>query len=129
MKKQYLDLIKKASFLAKPIKHNNIFISANVASALLTNKNNIYTGVSLNAECGIGFCAEHNAIAQMVNNKETKIIALVAVNLKGKIIPPCGRCRELIYQINYKNLYTDIIIENKIIKLKDLLSYRWQELW
>lgn len=129
MNKNYNTFIKKAKVLAKPKKHNNFFSSAYVGCVLITSEGNIYNGVSLEGSCGIGFCAEHSAIAQMITNKEDKITAIVAVNENGKIIPPCGRCRELIYQINNKNLDTDIILDNKIVKLKDILEYRWQENW
>lgn len=129
MNKNYNILIKKAKVLAKSKKHNKFFASAYVGCALITNKGNIYTGVSLEASCGIGFCAEHSAIAQMITNKENKITAIAAVNENAKIVPPRGRCRELIYQVNNKNLDTDIILADKIVKLKDILEYRWQENW
>lgn len=97
-----------------------------VACALLTDKGNIYTGVCIDVPSGIGFCAEHAAIAQMVNCEETRIEKLVAVGTNGKIYPPCGRCREFIYQINTENIISEILVEeNKIVKLEELLPYRW----
>ncbi len=99
-----------------------------VGCALITDKNNIYVGVSIHACCGIGFCAEHSAIANMVTNKEYKIKRIVAVTNGGTIVPPCGRCREIIYQINNNNLDTEIIIEkNRVVKLRDLLPEIWQK--
>jgi cytidine deaminase len=38
-------------------------VSGDVACALLTSKGNIFLGVCLDISCGIGFCAEHTAIA------------------------------------------------------------------
>jgi cytidine deaminase len=62
----------------------------------------------------------------MVNNDETRIIKIVAVGKNGKIYPPCGRCREFIYQINAKNIDTEILVEeNKVVKLAEILPYRW----
>ena len=85
-------------------------------------------GVSIAACCGIGFCAEHSAIATMVTNKEYKIKMIVAVSSEGVVLPPCGRCREMIYEINKENLNTKIILgENKEITLKKLLPEIWQE--
>ena len=44
------------------------------------------------------------------------------------ILPPCGRCREFMYQINSDNLEADVIIgENKVIKLKKLLPHTWDK--
>jgi cytidine deaminase len=95
-----------------------------VASALLTDKGNVYVGVCIDTSSSMGFCAEHSAIAQMITNEESKILKIVAVGDGGKILPPCGRCREFIYQINNENIETEILVEDKIVKLKELLPYR-----
>jgi cytidine deaminase len=89
------ELIQKAKDVAKFHKASNNVRIGEVGSALLTNKNNIYVGVSIDACSGIGFCGEHSAIASMVTNKEYIIKKIVAVTSNGKILPPCGRCREL----------------------------------
>jgi len=78
---------------------NPDFSAASVGAALLTTKGNVYTGINIDVSCGIGFCAEHSAIAEMLKNRETQIEMIVTVN-KEAIIPPCGRCRELIFQVN-----------------------------
>ncbi len=130
MKTEYLELIKKATELAKPIEHNRYCKSGHVASALIDDNDKVYTGVNIDTDCGLGFCAEHSAIAQMTATRASKIKAIVAVNHNGKILPPCGRCRELMYQINLANLKTEIIIsETEILLLEDLLNHRWQEAW
>jgi cytidine deaminase len=98
---------------------------ASVASALLTEKGNVYTGVCIDTPSSMGFCAEHSAIAQMITNEESRILKIVAVGKNSKVYPPCGRCREFIYQINYENLEAEVLIaEHKIVKLKELLPYR-----
>jgi cytidine deaminase len=102
--------------------------SGAVAAAILTDKGNIYTGVSIVVACGLGFCAEASAIADMLKNKETKIKMAVAITFEGKIIPPCGRCRELMYQVDKSNLDAEIIVgENNIVKLKNLLPETWAD--
>ena len=100
-----------------------------VASALITDKGNIYTGICMNINCGIGFCAEAAAISEMLKNHETKIDMIVAVHYRKKqIITPCGRCRELIYQIDPQNLNTQIIISPQETKfLHELLPDIWIE--
>lgn len=96
-----------------------------VASALLTDKGNVYTGVCIDTSSSMGFCAEHSAIAQMITNEESKILKIVAVGRNGKILPPCGRCREFMYQINNENIEMDVLVEeDKVVKLKKLLPYR-----
>ncbi|MBQ3408293.1 MAG: cytidine deaminase [Clostridia bacterium] len=98
---------------------------AHVGCALMTDKGNIYTGICIVANCGIGFCAEHAAIAEMLKNNESRIMKIVATDKNGAI-PPCGRCRELMKQINYDNLKTEIMISNnKICTLDELLPHVW----
>ena len=100
---------------------------ASVASALITDKGTVYTGVCIDTACSMGFCAEHAAIAQMITNEESRIMKIVAVGRNGKILPPCGRCREFIYQINNKNLEAEVLVgENKVVKLEELLPYRFE---
>jgi cytidine deaminase len=124
------ELIEKAKELADsfaPSKMNHVKIGR-VGAALITDKGNIYTGTSVDASCIMGFCAEQGAIANMVAKKETVIKKIVAVAENGNIVPPCGKCREFIYQINEKNYNSDIIIgENKSVKLSKLLPDVWQK--
>lgn len=104
--------------------------AADVSAALLTATGNVYRGVSISAACGIGFCGETAAIAQMVTAGETHILKLVALSGDGRLMPPCGRCRELLYQIDRANLDTEILLEGgRSARLNDLLPDRWQELW
>ncbi|PLX24701.1 cytidine deaminase [Candidatus Parcubacteria bacterium] len=124
---KYNNLVEEAKKLAKAKKHNDCMTSAYVGSALITDKGNVYTGISIDADCAIGFCAEHSAISEMIKNKETKIEAIVAVSHQGKILAPCGRCRELIYQTNYNNKNTKVIMgPQKTSTLAKLLPYNWQ---
>jgi cytidine deaminase len=99
-----------------------------VGAAILTKKHNIYTGISLDNACGIGFCAEHAAVAEMLKNNETEFLLCVAVSKRNKVLPPCGRCRELLYQINKENLKAKIVVDSdKIMTLGELLPLQWQE--
>lgn len=75
-------------------------------------------------------CAEQSAIAEMVKNQETVIEQIVAVFEDGNILPPCGRCREFMAQINEQNLEAKIILpEMKEVLLRDLLPERWDGKW
>jgi cytidine deaminase len=57
---------------------------------------------------------------------ETHIKIIVAVGKKG-IIPPCGRCRELMNILDPKNMETEIIISgSKKVKLRELLPFAWE---
>lgn len=122
------DLIKKALEVYNYNQLTNDVKVSEVSAALLTESGKIYTGVSINASCGIGFCAEHSAISEMAKEGDFIIKKAVAVTEGGKVVPPCGRCRELMIQISNKNLEAEIIVSNeKTVKLSDLIPNRWQD--
>ena len=66
--------------------------AATVAAAIRTRAGNVYTGVCIDVSCGMGFCAEHAAVAEMVKGRETEIAMILSVCDDG-ILAPCGRCR------------------------------------
>ncbi len=122
------DLIKKAKSIVKPKKMRHRFTTADCGCALITDKGNVYLGVSIDTPSSMGFCAEHSAIASMVTNGEFKINKIVAVLDDGTVLPPCGRCREFMYQIDKSNLTTEVLIKkDKTVKLKELLPFVWDE--
>lgn len=122
------ELIEKAKSVVKPRKIKHGFTVGDVGCALITDKGNVYLGVCIDTASGMGFCAEHSAIAAMVTHGEHRIKKIVAVVENGKPIPPCGRCREFMHQIHEDNLEAEVIIgKNKSVKLKDLLPFAWDD--
>lgn len=96
-----------------------------VGVAMLGANGKIYTGIDIGVTCGIGFCAEHTAVAKMIMDGETHILAMCAVG-EDTFFPPCGRCRELISQINRGNKDMEIILGyDNVKKLSDLLPYQF----
>ena len=88
----------------------------------------LYTGASIDLPCDIGFCAEHAAVAAMLKDKRTQIKAVVALTHDGKVLPPCGRCRELMNQIDRRNLGAEVLIaDGKSVRLRDLLPFPFQD--
>jgi cytidine deaminase len=73
----------------------------------------------------MGFCAEHAAIARMVTAGHDKVATIVAVDRRGNILVPCGRCREFLYQLNNDNGKTRIILHDKVVTLHALLPEHW----
>jgi cytidine deaminase len=120
------ELIEKAKSLVKPRKIKNGGTIGSVGCALITDIDNIYLGASIDTSCGIGFCAEHSAIAAMVTRGEQIIKKIVAVVENGSPIPPCGRCRELMNQLHEENINTEVILGRKeTVKLSVLLPRPW----
>jgi cytidine deaminase len=99
-------------------------VAGEVAAAILTASGRVYTGISLHLACGIGFCAEHSAVAAMLKERETHIRKVVAVS-RAAVLPPCGRCRELMAQVNRDNFACEVILPRGSRTLKDLLPEAW----
>ncbi|MBI4927508.1 MAG: cytidine deaminase [Anaerolineae bacterium] len=127
----HLELIEKAKSVLHPRKLANDNSAGDVACALVSASGQIYLGVCIDIGSGIGFCAEHSAIAAMITAGESAIAKIVAIWGEGVVLPPCGRCREFMYQIdsaNYRN--TEVVLgENSSVKLKDLLPHPYDEVW
>jgi cytidine deaminase len=123
-------LIQQAKEVVKWRKLSDNCTVGDVGAALLTASGNVYVGISIDASCGIGFCAEHSAVAQMVTKGESKVMKVVALTEHGHFLPPCGRCRELLFQINRENLKAEVLLgPHKMVTLEQLLPERWQETW
>ena len=119
------DLIALATELAIPFATSTDCTSGEVAAALVTSSGRVYTGVCIDTECGIGFCAEHAAIAEMMKARECVIKMIVAVDHTGTILAPCGRCRELMWQVADQNRDTAVVLTpEKSVLLADLLPFR-----
>ncbi|MDR1003283.1 MAG: cytidine deaminase [Oscillospiraceae bacterium] len=104
--------------------------SGHVACALETATGAIYTGICIDLPCSIGICAEQAAIAEMIKHNETQIRQIVAVHEDGNILPPCGRCREFIAQIDDRNADTIVLLPSmRGVPLRQLLPERWDALW
>jgi len=99
-----------------------------VGSTLVTKAGNHYSGVCIDTSSGTGFCAEHAAIAAMVTAGEYEIAKIVAVWRDDQgalhVVPPCGRCREFIRQIDPANLDTEVVLSHtSSARLRDLLPH------
>jgi len=84
------ELIQQARAVVNPRKIAHGFTVGDVGCALLTDKGNLHLGVCIDVAGGIGFCAEHSAIASMITHGEQSIRKIVAVLGDGTILPPCG---------------------------------------
>tara|TARA_Y100000310_G_scaffold336284_1_gene420397 strand:- start:1457 stop:1876 length:420 start_codon:yes stop_codon:yes gene_type:complete len=126
--KELIESAKKIIIKSSSVK---LIDTGDVGSSLITSKGNIFSGVCMGHFCGIGSCAEYQAIGAMVSNgeKEIKIIVAVLYNEDEKtyeVIPPCGKCREMIHQTSKNNWNTEVIVsESEKIKLKELLPHSW----
>ncbi len=131
LNKQDNELIKRAEEIIQKSKPVNLIDTGDVGSALITSNENIYRGVSMGFYCGIGSCGEYQALGAMISNGEKKIKTIVAVLFDKKtnkynVLPPCGKCREMMLQTSKENKNTEVIIsKSKKVKLKDLMPHPW----
>jgi cytidine deaminase len=126
-----LEMIERARTVLNP---RDLYLgnsAGDVACALLSAGGHLYLGVCIDISSGIGFCAEHAAIAAMITAGETRIAKIVAVWGENTVLPPCGRCRELMYEIDPANLEsTEVILEEgSTVRLKELLPHPYHEVW
>jgi cytidine deaminase len=74
-----------------------------VGAAVLSDDGKIFAGCNVeNASYGLTMCAERNAIFQAVAKgeltKDRKLTAVVVVTDMEDLTPPCGACRQVIYE-------------------------------
>ena len=97
-----------------------------VAAALLSAEGNVYVGVCIDTPAGMGFCAEHSAIATMITAGESHIIKMVATGVDDDYAcAPCGRCREFINVVHDENYKCEVLLEDgSVTTIEKLLPYR-----
>ncbi|MEP6769968.1 MAG: cytidine deaminase [Acidobacteriota bacterium] len=101
------------------------FAAGTVGAAVRGVSGRIYTGICADLACGLGFCAEQAAVAEMMKSRESEIRSVVAIGRDG-ILAPCGRCRELMAQIHSGNLDSLVVVgEERVVTLRELLPERW----
>ena len=119
------DLIATARGMARPFAPSADCRAGEVAAALVTAAGNVYTGICIDTACSLGFCAEHAAVAEMLKAGEAEVWMIVAVSSRGEILPPCGRCRELLWQLHASNRDTQIVVgPDQVRSLAALLPER-----
>ena len=100
--------------------------AGSVGAAILTAQGNIYTGICIDLACGLGFCAEVSAVADMLKARERHVLAVVAVSNRGVLVAPCGRCRETIAQVDAQNLECTVLLgDDRAVPLRELLPEHW----
>jgi cytidine deaminase len=122
-------LYERAKSVLNPRKLSEYADSGGVGAALLTESGAVYVGVCIDTACSMGFCAEHAAAAAMITAGESRVAKMVAVDWDGRILPPCGRCREFISQLHDDNLDSEVLVDTGVIlTLGELLPHDWRGL-
>lgn len=124
----YNILVKKAVDAKKNAlpTYSNFFVGA----ALLTEDEKIYTGVNVESSSyGLTICAERNAVFKAISEGERKFKAIAVAGDLKDFCPPCGACRQVIWDlcgdidlimVNHKN-------EIKVMKMSELLPFAFSD--
>ena len=93
-----------------------------VGAAIRTKSGKVYVGVNCDS-VSHGACAEVIAIGSAVTAGEREFDTIVAVlgGETGKILPPCGNCRQMMYL--YDQNMNVIVSEDTKVSIQDLLKY------
>jgi cytidine deaminase len=79
-----------------------------VGAAALTDSGRIVTGCNVeNASYGLSLCAECGLVSNLFNTGGGKLVALSCRHADGSTLMPCGRCRQLLYEVGGKELLVD----------------------
>lgn len=121
---QIKDLYNTAKSVAIPKNISEQMSAGSVGCAVLAKSGNVYTGVCIDTECSLGMCAERNALSTMITNGECDVDMIIAVNKNGKVLSPCGACREFMWQLNNsKDIKVIVDNEGTIASLSDLMPF------
>ena len=101
-----------------------------VSSAIKSKSGKIYKGVCVDACCGLGICAERNAITTMLAEGDFEIDKVLTVGEDKEICQPCGACRELMKQIVPSGSIQIAVGGNEIngfeiATLEELMPHSW----
>ncbi len=100
------------------------FSGFKVGAALQTESGKIFTGCNIeNASYGLTLCAERVAIFKAVSEGERDFTNLAVVADTDSLTPPCGACRQIIWEFCGD---AEIILSNldgkvEVMKMKELL--------
>ena len=100
-----------------------------VGAALITENDEIFTGCNVESSSyGLTICAERVALTKAISEGASKFKAIAIYAKDGYICPPCGACRQLLYDYAPD---IDVILsdgkEQQVINLKDLLPFAFDD--
>ncbi|MDT7043657.1 cytidine deaminase [Candidatus Nitronereus thalassa] len=81
-----------------------------VGAALQTQEGPLFTGCNIESPVYLGICAERVALFKALSEGYRKFLALAIVCEEGVPCPPCGTCRQLLWEFS-PGLH--IVLDNK----------------
>ena len=79
-----------------------------VGAAALVDDGEIITGCNVeNASYGLSLCAECGLVSSLYDSGGGRLVAISIVDSEGRILMPCGRCRQLLLEAGGADLAVD----------------------
>ena len=122
MERIWTTLIKEAKSKIDAHEIEPFIEYGNNSCAILTDNNNIYTGVNIISNSNINTSAEKSAVINMINNGEKNITRMVILNELEEIIPPSIQCLDYLLELSSSYGEVEILLSEsgeskKIIEL------------
>lgn len=95
-----------------------------VGAAVETRAGRIYAGCNIeSATYGLTLCAERVAIFAAVAAGERKFRRIAVVADTGRLTPPCGACRQVIWELcgNSEVILANLRGKTQVVRSRDLL--------
>jgi cytidine deaminase len=120
------DDLKKLVELARAAreKAHAPFSNFKVGAALSTETGEIFTGCNIeNASYGLTMCAERVAIFKAVSEGSKKFTQLAVIGDAKNLTPPCGACRQIIWEFcgDIPITLANLEGETRVFQMSDLL--------
>ncbi len=100
------------------------FSNFGVGSAIKTDDGEIFSGCNVeSASYGLTVCAERVAICKAISEGRRKITHIAVVADSEELTPPCGACRQVIWEFggNIPVIMANLKGKVEIVQMKDLL--------
>jgi len=81
-----------------------------VGAAALTDDGRVVVGCNVeNASYGVGLCAECGLVSALHASGGGRLVAFTCCDLRGDVLMPCGRCRQLLFEHGGPELLVDTV--------------------
>lgn len=88
-----------------------------VGAALVSKSGKIYTGCNIeNSSYSLTCCAERVAIFKAISEGETQFKSITIVGDAPEYTPPCGACRQVMFELGGPKLTVNLVHANGKVK-------------
>jgi len=123
----YAGLIKQAQLAIQ--RAQAAYSGFPVGAALLCQNGLIFTGCNVESSSyGLTICAERVALTKALSEGETKFKAIAIATPQKPLCPPCGACRQLLWDYA-RDIDVVLAVENEfqILTLHELLPHAFDD--